>query len=226
MAKPDDVLERMRILQQQDWKRITLQLLKYTARRFLGVDHTDGDNAEEGVRGVSIEDFVQEAIETVWLPEGEGRNWDHEKIPLIVFLQGVVSSKISNFWGLHEVKKVETWPDGGEEEAPAEDKMMARHADPSHNHARYLVRRPRTPEEIADEQEEIERCHDLLLEAAGDDEELIRYLDSLDRGLETPSDIARDWGVEPKVIYNAETRLKGRLKAMRKRAKGEPEIRL
>lgn len=219
MANADDVVERLRILQQQDWKQITLRLMHYAAKRFA----TAGVVIEDGaVRGISISDLVQDAIKSVWSSEEEGRNWDHEKVSLFAFLRGAVSGNISNLFDLHEVKKVDAWPDGGEEDAPAEDVMLTQHADPSHDHARHLVRRPLTPEVIIAEQEAIERRHDLLLEAAGDDEELIRYLDSVDRGFEKPSDIARDWQVEPKVIYNAENRLRGRLKTMAKGKKGEP----
>lgn len=216
----DDVVERLRILQQQDWKQMTVRLLHYAAKRFVAAGIVVEDGA---VRGISISDLVQDAIKSVWSSDGEGRNWDPEKVSLSVFLYNAVSGNISNLFDLHEVKKVNAWPDGGEKDAPAEDGMLTHHADPSHDHARYLIRRPQMPEEILIEQEAMEHRHDLLLEAADDDEELIRYLDSLDRGLEKPSDVARAWGVEPQVIYNAENRLRGRVRAIMRRKKGESE---
>lgn len=205
-----DILERLRLLQQQDWERITVLLIKYAAGRFLA----EGIPVQGGaVRGVSIADLVHDAIEAVW----SGRRvWDHETVPLMVFLRKAVSSEISNLFDLSEVKQVNPWPGEGGEDSPAEDAMQMQHADPSHDHARHLVRRPQTPEEIVAEQEEIEWRHDLLLEAADDDEELIRYLDALDRGIEEPSMIAQEWRVEPKVIYTVENRLRRRLRKVLK----------
>lgn len=73
MASADNMVERLRILQQQDWKQLTRQLLGYAAKRFTDA----GLLTENGtVRGISIADLVQDAIESVLSPEGEGRNWN------------------------------------------------------------------------------------------------------------------------------------------------------
>jgi hypothetical protein len=201
-----DLIERLRLLRQQDWERMTMVLLKYAAQRLcdLGIPPVGGS-----IRGVGIEDLVHDAIEAVWSGR---RSWDHEKVPLVTFLKNVVSSSISNLFDLSEVKEVDPWPQEGAEEDPGEDVMMRKHADPAHDHARHLPERPKTPEETLAEREEVERLDDLFMEAAGDDDELIRYLDTLDRGIEKPSLIAREWGVKPEVIYRVENRFRHRLK--------------
>lgn len=140
------------------------------------------------------------------------------------FLRNALRSEISNHLTSAEVRLVDTWPDrnAGDNE-DTEDAMQIRHADPSQDHARHLLLRQQTPEEIVAEAEQIERYHDLLLEAADDDEELINYLDALDRGVETPSMIAKEWGVETKMIYKLENRLRKRVQSlvtMRQRAAG------
>jgi RNA polymerase sigma factor (sigma-70 family) len=205
----DDVIARLRRLGQEDWERMTVYLLKFAASTFLdfGIPVIEG-----AVRGVSIADLVHDAVDSVWSGR---RKWDPE-VALPTFLRNAVRSEMSNLLTSAEVRLVDAWPDADpdDEKDPAEDAMQVRHADPSHDHARHLPRRQQTPEEIVAETEQIERYHDLLLEAADDDEELIRYLDALDRGIEEPAAIAKEWGVDRKVIYSLENRLRKRVKSL------------
>lgn len=188
---------------------MTVQLLKFAASSFLrlGLPVIGG-----AVRGTSVSDLVQDAIEGVWSGR---RKWD-PKVPLPTFLRNAVRSEMSNHLTSAEVQLVDAWPDDDpdEEKGPAEDAMQVRHADPSHDHARHLPHRQQTPEEIVADTEQIEQYHDLLLEAADDDEQLVKYLDALDRGLEQPADIAKDCGVDRKAIYRVENRLRKRVKSL------------
>jgi hypothetical protein len=132
----------------------------------------------------------------------------------MTFLENFVSSNISNLFDLGDVKKVSAWPHEDEKDESTEDAMLGRQAHPADEHARYLPGPTRTPEAIVSDHEAAEHLHDFFMEAAGDDDELIRYLDTLDRGVEKPSDIAKEWGVKPAVIYNLENRLRSRLRRL------------
>ena len=117
MPSADDVVERLSILQKQDWERITLQLLKYAAKTFFaaGIPIQNG-----AVRRVSLSDLVQDAIASAYSTDEDGRNWDPEKTSLQNFLFGAVRSNLSNLFNLHEVQKVDAWPaEKGEEDSPA-----------------------------------------------------------------------------------------------------------
>lgn len=208
-----DPLERIRLLRQENWEKITVVLLNYATRRFLGLGILvfKGTVRTVSIRGVSIEDLVHQAIEGIWFGT---RPWDYKKVPLMTFLENAVSSNISNLFDLGDVKKVNAWPQEDEKEESSEDAMLGRQAHPADDHARYLPGATRTPEALVSDHEAAEHLHDFFLEAAGDDDELIRYLDTLDRGVEKPSDIAKDWGVKPAVIYNIENRLRSRLKRL------------
>jgi len=213
---PGEEIERFRILREQDWERLTLVLLKYAARRFytLGIPVSNGS-----VRGTSINDLVQDAIASLW---PKGRSWDYKKVPLKTFLQNAVRSNISNLLDRYDVKHTDQRQEDSKQNEPLENIPPNEQANPGHDHARHLPRRPRDPEEILIENEEIERQHDLILEAADDDEEIIRYLDTIDRGIEKPSLIAKEWGVETSVVYNLENRLRNHLNKIKQRGSGKP----
>jgi len=206
-----DPLERIRLLRQQDWAKITVVLLSYATRRFLGLGILvfKGTARTVSIRGVGIEDLVHQAIEGVLLGT---RSWDYKTVPLMTFLKNAVSSDINNLFDLGDVKKVDAWPQDDETEKSPEHVMLGRQAHPADEHAQHLREPTRTPEALVSDYEAAEHLHDLFMQAAGDDDELIRYLDMLDRGFEKPSDIAKDWGVKPAVIYNIENRLRSRLK--------------
>lgn len=208
---PGEEIERFRILREQDWERLTLVLLKYAARRFhaLGILVSNGS-----IRGTSINDLVQDAVASLW---SERRSWDYKSVPLKTFLQNAVSSNISNLLDRYDVKHTDQRQEDSKQNESLENIPPNEQANPGHDHARHLSRRPRDPEEILIENEELEHQHDLILEAADDDKEIIRYLDTIDHGTEKPINIAKEWGVEIRVIYNVENRLRNNLKKIKQR---------
>jgi DNA-directed RNA polymerase specialized sigma24 family protein len=183
--------EKRQLLEDADWKRISLELLKYARYLARGKLWRTG-SGEMLPLGKSCEDLIQEAIRLAF---DESRRWDHLRVDLPTFLKGIVRSLISHLAESDDNTKIR------------EPRNPALLAHDGHGNDREDLQVPDpslNPEELTiagEEQNTVKQAYEMVLEEAKDRPELEGVILCLMDGKNKPQEIAIELGIDIKRVY-------------------------
>lgn len=198
--------EVIKLLEEADWDIITLKVTKHTVYKLKRINWKE----QRLPLGLMPEDIVQEAIGSLF--EGN-RNWNRIKYPdLIEYLKSVIDSIVSHLYKSKEYKITQPFPtiEEGQEVEEFLDK-----ADPSADHAIYLMPSSNNPEDALLEKEKMKRDETVVnafFEAIQGDKDLEKIASLIMDGYIKPSVIAKQMGVEVREVYNLQKRFKRKCK--------------
>lgn len=188
-----------KLMQEQDWERIALELLYYCVALF----KQDGKTQTQIIaQGHLIEDIAAKAIGLVISGE---RRWIPERGELLPFLKlSVVRNLRSNAYKLKEnsiVEYLEAHHGASDTDSPAPEKVAERLKSPS-------------AEEVAIRNEDLSLLLDEFQSAVGDmpSEEAQGIFDCLTEGITKPKDIETLTGVPARRISEVKRQIKNKLR--------------
>lgn len=193
------------LLQQADWPRIALELTDYASTKVQRLQWRTGSGG--GLpQGKTPEDLAYDAIGKVLSGD---RRWDPDQNPdLLGYLKAVVDSLVSHLVESEEHMRVRRLP---QTEEGAELEGVLQVADPESPAARYLPRRPATPEEDLLAKESEEAVVGEIFKAVQGDPELEGLVAAMMEGYTKPAEIAQAKGMKTERVYQLIRKLKRRL---------------
>jgi len=187
------------LLREADWENITLELTDYAVMKVKRLRWRTG-SYESLPQGKTPDDLAYDAIEKVLSGD---RRWNPNKNPnLLNYLKTVVDSLVSHLVESEEHKRVQRLPetkDGVdlEEMLPLDSRLLAH--------------RPKNPEEILLEKEREKQVWSKIIEAANGDIELEVLVEALKEDYAKPGEIAQEWQLDVKEVYQSIRKLKRRI---------------
>jgi hypothetical protein len=178
-------------------------------------------NAQELPGGETVDSIAWKAIEKVFLGE---RDWDPESDPDITkYLMGVIDSLLNHLAESQENTLMTIPPEPGSVDAAAWESGSSKR-DPASD---WLIPASSSPEAALIEQEHTslkDRALELLMDECADDEILMKVLEAMMDGYNTPAEISKAKGIPVKDIYNATKRLDRKTENVRKRIADEQNV--
>jgi hypothetical protein len=205
--------EALSRISDEEWRIIALDLERYA----LGVSRSlrwRTHNPEELPGAETIGSIVSKAIEKLFSAD---RHWDPEQHPDITkYLRDVIDSLLNHLAESPENRLLTPAPDADSPDAPAWETGSAKR-DPA---ADWLIPERPSPEAVLLRQEQVateDQALGLLIDECADDEILIKVLEAMLDGAETPAEISQLKGIPVTDVYNASKRLDRKLEVIRRR---------